>query len=299
MKFIRTLVYSFLTLGALASQCDDAKKYGKSLDTGSISFKCDSNGKVTELSVRSELPAFKYAKNLKTLKIIGNTSVDKEDIKIISKFTELEKLKIDVREVSTKDLSYLKNLKHLKEFKLVDDRSEDNLCNYVPKEIKSICYPKDSASTKKTTTKKTTTKKTSTKTTKSKTTATSVTVNSNDDLVSIKGSTKVKKIELHRISLKQNGVDALATLTGLETIEFVDCDYYSPDLKASSLKNLKNLRKLIANSRHDIILFKNNDSLKSLTVYGNTSLNKDDIKIIARFTKLEKLEIDVNYNVLN
>ena len=165
------------------------------------------------------------------------------------------------------------------------------------------CYPKDSTSTKKTSTKKTSTKKTSTKktttktkttkTTKSKVTATSVTVNSNDDLVSIKGSTKVKKIELHRISLKQNGVDALATLTGLETIEFVDCDYYSPDLKASSLKNLKNLRKLIANSRHDIILFKNNDSLKSLTVFGNTSLNKDDIKIIAGFTKLEKLEIDV------
>jgi len=49
MKFIRTLVYSFLTLGALASQCDDAKKYSKSLDTGSINYKCDSNGKVTEL----------------------------------------------------------------------------------------------------------------------------------------------------------------------------------------------------------------------------------------------------------
>jgi len=49
MKFFRTFLYSFLTLGALASQCDDAKKYGKSLDTGSISYKCDSNGNVTEL----------------------------------------------------------------------------------------------------------------------------------------------------------------------------------------------------------------------------------------------------------
>jgi len=49
MKFLRTFVYSFLTLGALASQCEDAKKYGESLDTGNISYKCDSNGKVTEL----------------------------------------------------------------------------------------------------------------------------------------------------------------------------------------------------------------------------------------------------------
>ena len=164
------------------------------------------------------------------------------------------------------------------------------------------CYPKASTtkktSTKKTTTKTKTTKKTTTKTkttktTKSKTTATSVTINNNDELVSIKGSTKVKKIELHRISLKQSGVDALATLTGLETVEFVDCDYDSSDLNESSLKNLKNLRKLIANSRQDVRLFKNNDSLKSLTVYGNTSLENDDIKIIARFTKLEKLEIDV------
>ena len=164
------------------------------------------------------------------------------------------------------------------------------------------CYPKASTtkktSTKKTTTKTKTTKKTTTKTkttktTKSKTTATSVTINNNDELVSIKGSTKVKKIELHRISLKQSGVDALATLTGLETVEFVDCDYDSSDLNESSLKNLKNLRKLIANSRQDVRLFKNNDSLKSLTVYGNTSLENDDIKIIAGFTKLEKLEIDV------
>ena len=49
MKFLRTFLYSFLTLGALASQCDDADKYNESLDTGSISYKCDRNGKVTEL----------------------------------------------------------------------------------------------------------------------------------------------------------------------------------------------------------------------------------------------------------
>ncbi|KAL6625085.1 RNI-like protein [Neocallimastix sp. 'constans'] len=323
MKFLRTFVYSFLTLGALASQCEDAKKYGESLDTGNISYKCDSNGKVTELklthviinkddvkiiskftnaqkiefngceyvdsldssyfedfseltylSVKSELPAFKYAKNLKTLEINGNTSVDRDDIKIISEFTELEKLKIDVREVSEKHLSYLESLKHLKELKLVDERSEDNLCDYVPNEIKSICYPKAS-------------------TTETKTTATSVIVESNDELVSIKGSTEVKEVKLYRIFLDQSGVDALATLTGLETVEFVDCDYDSSDLNESSLKNIKNLRKLIANSRQDVRLFKNNDSLKSLTVYGNTSLENEDIKIIAGFTQLEKLEINV------
>jgi len=49
MKFLSTFVYSFLTLGALASQCEDANNYSKSLDTGSISYKCNSNGKVTEL----------------------------------------------------------------------------------------------------------------------------------------------------------------------------------------------------------------------------------------------------------
>ena len=130
-------------------------------------------------------------------------------------------------------------------------------------------------------------------TTETKTTAISVTVESNDDLVSIKGSTEVKEVKLYRLSLDQSGVDTLATLTGIETVEFVDCDYDSSDLNESSLKNLKNLRKLIANSRHDVRLFKNNGFLKSLTVYGNTSLENDDIKIIAGFTKLEKLEIDV------
>jgi len=49
MKFLKTFLCSFLTLGAFASQCDDAEKYDKSLDTGSISYKCDSNGKVTEM----------------------------------------------------------------------------------------------------------------------------------------------------------------------------------------------------------------------------------------------------------
>ena len=68
-------------------------------------------------------------------------------------------------------------------------------------------------------------------------------------MVSIKGSTEVKEVKLYRISLDQSGVDALATLNGLEIVEFVDCDYDSSDLNESSLKNLKNLRKLIANSR--------------------------------------------------
>ena len=93
--------------------------------------------------------------------------------------------------------------------------------------------------------------------------------------------------------MNQEYVNILSGLSGLEEIEFTECDF-EDDLDYSSLKNLKNLKKLTTNRVGSTLnAFKNVESLRSLVLYGNTSIDDEDIEIISGFNELESLKIDV------
>ena len=95
--------------------------------------------------------------------------------------------------------------------------------------------------------------------------------------------------------MNQEYVNILSGLSGLEEIEFTECEF-EDDLDYSSLKNLKNLKKLTTNRVGSTLnAFKNVESLRSLVLYGNTSINDEDIKIISGFNELESLKIDVHF----
>ncbi|KAL6635493.1 RNI-like protein [Neocallimastix sp. 'constans'] len=224
--------------------------------------------KLTTNRVGSTLNAFKNVESLRSLVLYGNTSIDDEDIEIISGFSELESLIIDVRSIDAEDLSSLKNLKNLSELEIEDG------CDKVPEELKSLCSS-NSVSTESI--------------------SEAYAEYEESSLEEFENVITIEKIKLMRISLSQRGIDILSSLSGLEEIEFTECDF-EDDLDYSSLRNLKNLKKLTTNRVGSTLnAFKNVKSLRSLVLYGNTSIDDEDIEIISGFNELESLKIDVHF----
>jgi len=97
MKFIRGFIYSSLVLCALASQCSDVTKFNEKLDIGEIEATCNSDGKITQLT-------------------LNEINTDEDVIKFISDFSEVEYLNVfEGHYPDNLDYSSLTNFKKLED----------------------------------------------------------------------------------------------------------------------------------------------------------------------------------------